>query len=388
MKYLEDSRLTRLTSDLTGAFLNTRGSGATMGLANLRSTANNRSSKGTKGGKNNKQNQSNNSSSSPRKNNTKKSPTPPTASYCTYNPEGYGSSAGASSCRVIYGRIEAYNTKRAGSDKKTAHEVGERYAHEMERLNKAVEALKKRHHDQLHLREQELFGEKGTTEEGKEAERKNNEPKPGKMDNNGGKNTKKIERRRRSRSVDGVTFATSTSPQQMVFDKTENASSMMGTVEEGIAFKDNEANITTEENHHKRDLPLEGILKQPSMSNKRCRATSFDISTGPNTRQYHHDESSTSLLAGSSSWGNSTMGNNTLLPLSVVHPTGNSFEEDVNIHPLIPQPSLYQSELGEHDGGNPDHSIGKTVSVCVLFVVGGQVAAKLSGCLPLQDISQ
>ena len=64
--------------------------------------------------------------------------------YSTYNNNGTTSST-PSSCRVIYGRVEAYTTKRAGSDKKTAFEVGERYAHEMERLNEAVEALKRRH---------------------------------------------------------------------------------------------------------------------------------------------------------------------------------------------------------------------------------------------------
>ena len=45
----------------------------------------------------------------------------------------------------MHGRVEAYTTKRAGSDKKTAFAVGERYAHEMVRLNEAVEALKRRH---------------------------------------------------------------------------------------------------------------------------------------------------------------------------------------------------------------------------------------------------
>lgn len=371
MKYLEDSRLTQLTSDLTGAILNTRGSGSSGGCSSsmvadlLRSNNGNNSSNGRnkKGGKSKKQNKqqkqqpgggSGGSSSTPRKS-AVRSPPPPPPAYLTYNPEGYGSSAGAtgsSSCRVIYGRVEAYTTKRTGSDKKTISEVGERYAHEMERLNEAVEALKRRHKEENGL----LLDGKHTS-----ASAKGN--------SNGGSqvNTKKMERRRRSRSVDGVTFATSPSVSStMVYDKSENTVDMMDTLKEGTVFDGKKSGNNLEHGKEvdsahghasKRVHPLEGILKQPSSSNKRCRATSFDVSTGPSTSRYHHSESSSSLLAGSS-WGNalrSSSGSNN----GVVTSGGISFEEDVNIHPLIPQPSLYQSSLGE-GSHHADKGGGKT----------------------------
>ena len=60
MKYLEDSRLTQLTTDLTGAILNTRGSGnlPSSSIGFVRRTTNNRGghNKG-KGGKNKQQQQ-------------------------------------------------------------------------------------------------------------------------------------------------------------------------------------------------------------------------------------------------------------------------------------------------------------------------------------------
>mmetsp|Transcript_5761 Transcript_5761/g.13133 ORF Transcript_5761/g.13133 Transcript_5761/m.13133 type:complete len:725 (+) Transcript_5761:416-2590(+) len=380
MKYLEDSRLTQLTSDLTGAFLNTRGSGNGIGLIGNSSRNNNsrRSSggkgKGNKKGKN-KQEQKPSSGSSagsgsgggstttPRKN--KSSTSNNTASaYYSYNPVGYstynnnGGGMSSSSCRVIYGRVEAYTTKRAGSDKKTAFEVGERYAHEMERLNEAVESLKRKH-----ALEQEQ--EKKDNSNDLEDDIVEGDGKVSQQDGGGGRN-KKIERRRRSRSMDGVTFATKASP-KIVYDRSANTAAMMDTdstgfgslmpLEEGAVYsedmQDKKEGITSQ--HDKREMPLEGILKQ-STSNKRCRATSFDIATGPSTvvgtspRRYHHSESSSSLLA-ESTWGNSTNIWGNMLPLSVVHPSGASAamaEEDRNTHPLIPQPSLYQSSLSEH----------------------------------------
>ncbi|KAL7539205.1 hypothetical protein ACHAXR_009097 [Thalassiosira sp. AJA248-18] len=405
MKYLEDTRFTQLTSHLTGAFLNTRGSGSGGGSSSFRNNNNNnsrnnntRGSSSSSRGKNKQHQQSASASGasstgSPRKNNNnnnnkRSSPTP----LYTYNPEGYGSSS-SSSCRVIYGRVEAYTTKRAGSDKKTAFEVGERYAHEMERLNEAVEALKQKHREEAVQQQQQhhQLDDDGINNEEEEA---TGGGTAGKKDNNGGndvvKNLKTQQRRGRfrSRSVDGVvTFDTTKSP-RMIYDKSENTAAMsssssrakmmtdthnmMGTLEEGaVADATGEEIIMTQ--HTKRHLPLEGILKQPS-SNKRCRATSFDISTGPSTssslRRYHHSESSSSLLAGTY-WGSNTINRgNHMLPLSVVHPNDTSFsgnmEEDCNIRPLIPQPSLYQSSLvGEHQHPNGEKSNGKTTPTMV-----------------------
>ena len=152
MKYLEDSRLTQLTSDLTGAFLNTRGSG--VGSIRSRNRNNNHANRGMK--RKNKESKHQHQGHKQSTTQATHSAAHATASfiYNSYNPVGYSISSNysystslpsSSSCRVIYGRVEAYTTKRAGSDKKTAHEVGERYAHEMERLNEAVEELKRRY---------------------------------------------------------------------------------------------------------------------------------------------------------------------------------------------------------------------------------------------------
>mmetsp|Transcript_6304 Transcript_6304/g.10950 ORF Transcript_6304/g.10950 Transcript_6304/m.10950 type:complete len:672 (-) Transcript_6304:239-2254(-) len=369
MKYLEDSRLTQLTSDLTGAFLNTRsGSGSggesssSVGLVGI--SGNDGSSSGTnnqgKDKNDTKPQQSGEAADGSTKNNHSTSPstattvttTPP--AYYTYNPVGYSTynnNNSSSSCRVIYGRVEAYTTKRAGSDKKTAFEVGERYAHEMERLNEAVEALKRKHHmeQEQHRKECEMeenFGEffSGEKEDVGQAT----------ATSTGGRmNNAKIERRRRSRSVDGVTFAT-VSP-KIVYDKNSNTAAMMNTslmpLEEAVtaiaeeeAMQDGMETITS--HAAKRNLPLEGILKQPSSSsssNKRCRATSFDISTGP-SHSYHHSESSSSLLAGTA-WTSNPNGNT--LPLSIVHPPTPTIDEDRATHPLIPQQSIYQSSNGD-----------------------------------------
>ena len=368
MKYLEDSRLTQLTTDLTGAVLNTRGSGnlpsSSIGFA--RRTTNNRGghNKG-KGGKNKQQQQQQNqsgssgsskssgkrSSKSKNSNGSSSSNTPSTPDYYAYNPVGYSTynnngktPSTPSSCRVIYGRIEAYTTKRAGSDKQTAFEVGERYATEMERLNEAVEALKRRHALEHQQREKERELKEGNGGDGEK-----------KKDTGGEKN--KSERRGRSRSLDGVTFSTSVSP-RLVYDKSTNTSAMMesSSNHEAPLTPLDEDKETISSQHAKRNLPLESILKEPS-SNKRCRATSFDISTGPSPiarRSYHHSESSSSLLAGST-WGSSA-GH---FPLSAVHPNVSAIDEDYNTHPLIPQPSLYQSSFSEHSHNNKN--IGPTM---------------------------
>ena len=286
--------------------------------------------------------------------------------YSTYNNNGTTSST-PSSCRVIYGRVEAYTTKRAGSDKKTAFEVGERYAHEMERLNEAVEALKRRHaleHGNQQKEEEEEQEEGGGGGGGT--------PDNSKEKSEGNNNKKKERRRARSRSLDGVTFdSSSTTPRRLVYDKSTTTSTMMmiDQEEEGnSSFSANNNNpplspldehVQASNKELKRNLPLTSILKEPS-SNKRCRATSFDVSTGPSSSsssstinrqsyQYHSSESSSSLLAGNT-WGISS--NTALTSAAVGHPIIHPDEEDVNTHPLIPQPNLYQSTLLGH---HPEH---------------------------------
>lgn len=80
-----------------------------------------------------------------------------------------------------------------------------------------------------------------------------------------------------------------------------------------------------------------------------CSAISFDVSTGPSTpssRRYtNRTESSSSLMAGTT-WGSGGSGNGG----GVVGQWGTGTSDDSNTHPLIPQPSLYQSSFGE--GGN------------------------------------
>ena len=189
MKYLEDARLTQLTSDLTGAFLNTRGSGGgTGGSASLFGMMGSGGGRGGGGagsrGRGRRQQQQQHlqlgasgggpsgSSNASRKNKKSAQQQSTTPSYYTYNPEGYSAytstgtggyvcpgGSSPNSCRVIYGRVEAYTTKRAGSDKKTAFEVGERYGHEMARLNEAVEALKRRHLEMQRKRREEVAGD-------------------------------------------------------------------------------------------------------------------------------------------------------------------------------------------------------------------------------------
>lgn len=282
MKYLEDPRLTQLSSDLTEAFLNTRGSGNAGTSAtgsNIRNIRGNPSrSKAGRGGKGKKQQQQS-LSSTPSKTGSS-SPYLPSSTF-HYNPAGYTSYDGgtSSSSRVIYGKIEAYTTKRAGSDKKTAHEVGERYAHEMEKLNEAVEEMKRKHLLQHSGKE----GDENFTTDLKQ----------------------KKTNRNRSCSLDGVTFAGGT-----------DTASTLGAGLPSI-------NEKHDDQHTKR--PLEGILKPPS-SNKRSRATSFDISTGP------------------SSFGIKGSRRGRLIS------TGNHDEVDNNVHPLMPQPSLYQSSISDTSG--------------------------------------
>ena len=78
-------------------------------------------------------------------------------------------------------------------------------------------------------------------------------------------------------------------------------------------------------------------------------AISFDVSTGPSTpssRRYtNRTESSSSLMAGTT-WGSGGGGTGG----GVVGQWGTTSSDDSNTHPLIPQPSLYQSSFGE--GGN------------------------------------
>ncbi|KAL7514536.1 hypothetical protein ACHAXN_013335 [Cyclotella atomus] len=291
MKYLEDTRLTQLSSDLTEAFLNTRGSGSHSASSmrnNIRGTRRN----SVRGGKGKRHA---NGNSTPAKAGSS-SPYLPSSTF-HYNPAGYTSYDGgtSSSSRVIYGKIEAYTTKRAGSDKKTAHEVGERYAHEMERLNEAVEEMKKKHL-------LEHAGKDGEANAGDDtvvldAKRKLKSTQEGE---------KQAKRRDRSRSLDGVTFGGSSAMR-------------MSPIPEQISSTE-----PTEEQLGKRSLPLEGILKPPS-NNKRWRATSFDIATGPSSFELEGRRGR--LIS-----------------------TGNHDEIDDNVHPLMPQPSLYQSSIPDISG--------------------------------------
>mmetsp|Transcript_658 Transcript_658/g.1388 ORF Transcript_658/g.1388 Transcript_658/m.1388 type:complete len:662 (-) Transcript_658:212-2197(-) len=334
MKYLEDSRLIQLTSDLTEAFLNTRGSGFS---GNLNVANENRNGRGGKSKKQNqKQHQSISSKGGDRQSNNNKA-----SSYSySYNSAGYSSygvstgySTSSSSCRVIYGRVEAYNTKRAGSDKKTAHEVGERYAHEMERLNEAVKELKRKHHLQNEKESDNIRDLESRDSHSKEGEA-SNEGEEGITSDEG---SKKLSRRRRSRSVDGVTFSKSTSSRIVSTDVIASLPEESVVVAEAV-----EVSKFKKENPHaasaKRVHSLEGILKPPS-SNKRWRATSFDISTGPSTLATRYNDRSKDVSSPE------TAHQNTFFPSDIFRSA--SKEGDENTHPLIPQPSLYQSSLGD-----------------------------------------
>mmetsp|Transcript_9217 Transcript_9217/g.15254 ORF Transcript_9217/g.15254 Transcript_9217/m.15254 type:complete len:596 (+) Transcript_9217:1909-3696(+) len=250
----------------------------------------------------------------------------------TYNPAGYSSYTtngryhSTSSCRVIYGRVEAYTTKRAGSDKKTAYQVGENYAHEMHKLNEAVESMKRERRISGGEVNELLDDGHGNVGGGVKEEPKQQEGKKSRATTS---TTTTTTGRRRSRSVDGVTFASS--PLRPLETLMENSP---------LNIFDGEDDTTKR--------PLEGILKEPS-SNKRSRAISFDISTGPSTsssRRYtNRTESSSSLMAGTT-WGSGGV----VGQWGTMAPSSTAEEDNSNTHPLIPQPSLYQSSFGE--GGN------------------------------------
>ncbi len=396
MKYLEDPRLTQLTTDLMGAVLNTRDSdesGVVVGVGRGASSLQSQFMRGNsaRGGRGEKQKHSSGAgggegggsrsttsrnkragASSKNNSNSASSSNSTMASYSSYNPVGYstynsnnhggGRSSTSSSCRVMYGRVEAYTTKRAGSDKKTAFEVGERYAHEMERLNDAVEALKRRHALEQQQQQWESEDEKRSEleEEDGSCENTNGDAISGRKD--GKANVAQnlyLDRKIRSRSMDGVSFLNSISSDKM--SRNVSSSDPLTSLDELTAATQGKDIIAPQ---GKRNVPTGGSILKPLSSSKRCRATSFDISTGPSTivgspapRRYHRSESSSSLLAGNA-WGSGIPSGDILLR----HPTPASsssfaFDDDQLTHPLIPQPSLYQSSLSDHNP-NGDKTVG------------------------------
>ena len=132
--------------------------------------------------------------------------------------------------------------------------MGENYAHEMEKLNEAVESMK---------RERRISGGEGSEllEEGGGAERaveeqrvKEEQVKQQQSERKKTRATTNTTGRPRSRSVDGVTFASSTlGPLETLMEHSPH-----------LAMFDNGEDDTTKR-------PLEGILKEPSSSNKRSR---------------------------------------------------------------------------------------------------------------------
>ena len=327
MKYLEDPRLTKLTADLSGVCLNTRGSGAAgtssvplMVRPSQQPSGGRRGGRGGGGagrsgrqpaGKARKTSGGGGGAWSSARGRTGRSDVAAATLY-SYNPAGYSASFPSSSCRVVHGRVEAYNTKRAGSDKRTAHEVNERYGTEMERLNRAVEEMKRRHAEEGRarvMREEEksdglddIRNDVGVGEEGE----------------GGGISARKRRQqmqRARSQSVDCVTFG---APSTARFDGRDAPSLALGTLEEQKSFhgEKSDAGAAVDEGqtlNAKRQL--EGILKRPSSTNKRCRSTSFDVSTGPSSPFVNR-------------WNRK--------PFERNGTTGQA---------LIPQPSLYQSSV-------------------------------------------
>jgi len=216
----------------------------------------------------------------------------------------------------------------------------------MNKLNEAVESMKRERRASVgELVEGESGGNCGGVDEGNEKEKEqqqtesssrtnNEERKKTRAASSSSSSSSRTAGRPRSRSVDGVTFASS--PLRPLETLMEHSPLNM--------FQD-------EDDTTKR--PLEGILKEPS-SNKRSRAISFDISTGPSTpssRRYtNRTESSSSLMAGTT-WGSGGGIGNINKGGLVPWGTSSTEEDDFsNTHPLIPQPSLYQSSFGE--GGN------------------------------------
>uniref|UniRef100_A0A7S2MD34 Repressor of RNA polymerase III transcription n=2 Tax=Helicotheca tamesis TaxID=374047 RepID=A0A7S2MD34_9STRA len=95
--------------------------------------------------------------------------------------------------RVINGRIEAYTMKRAGTDKKIAHALGERYLHEIEEVESEMAKFKK------------ALGKDGGSHNIEENEDEKNE-----ASRSSGGGTSSTSRRRRSQSVD--IWTTSSTP--------------------------------------------------------------------------------------------------------------------------------------------------------------------------------
>ena len=341
MKYLEDPRLTKLTADLSGVCLNTRGSGAS-GTSSVPLMVRPQPAGGRRGGRGGAAGRTGRQpgGNKPRTNGANSSgrgsgragyrPDGSVPALYSYNPAGYSSTFPSSSCRVVHGRVEAYNTKRAGSDKRTAHEVNERYGTEMERLNRAVEEMKRRHAEAGRARASQEDAEEGARRDddgaGAGGEKDEEEDEEGIS----ARKRRQQLQRARSRSVDCVTFG---SPSTARFDGRDAPSLALGTLEEKESFHgeerdggetpaDADAGGRTP-NGAKRHL--EGILKHPSTTNKRCRSTSFDVSTGPSSpfgRRWRPLERSQGAAAGRA---------------------------------LIPQPSLYQSSVIGSSSG-PDSS--------------------------------
>jgi hypothetical protein len=337
MKYLEDSRLTQLTSDLTGAVLNTRGSGSgSLSSSVVVGGCGGRGRRGSsnaaaKGGKKKRSGATTattatvaSTATAVAGGKTKKNATATaTASSIDYagSSSNYGSSSSYyntssnnKSCRVMYGRVEAYTTKRAGSDKKTAWAVGERYANEMERLNMAVEELKQRHRSNS-LSHTNNNNSSSSNEQESEyvsmtESRKNNS-------------------RRRSNSVG--------STQQSPGDKNVKSAITISIDTPNTATTDTAATTPIQSSLKedmsdatKRDRPYRGILRKAS-NKKKGRANSVDI--------INNNNSSTTTAGGvyppMEYLNNSNSNSN----------NNNNNNNDLNTQPLIPQPSLYQSTL-------------------------------------------
>ena len=351
MKYLEDSRLTQLTSDLTGAVLNTRGSGAGSlsssvgvvgGVGRGRRGGNAAAAKGGKkkrggGGGGNTATAVAASTVAPtttsatggksKKNTSAAISSTATSSIDYGSSSNYGSSSSYyntssnnRSCRVMYGRVEAYTTKRAGSDKKTAHAVGERYANEMERLNMAVEELKQRHRSNS-LSHNNNIGNSDSNEQESEVsmtELRNNN-------------------RRRSNSVGSTQQKQQQSQEQQLGDSHDKSAIITDTPTTAAvitalpSLKEDISDAT------KRDRPYRGILRKAS-NKKKGRANSVDII---------NTNSSTTTFPSSSS---SSTGVGVYSPMDYLNnnnsdSNNNNNNNDLNTQPLIPQPSLYQSTL-------------------------------------------
>lgn len=389
MKYLEDSRLTTLTTELMGAILNTRDADETGRNTSWHSQfMKSNAAKGSKGKRQKHLSSGDGTRSTSAKNkrtgassksiSTANSSNSTMASYCAYNPVGYssynssnhdggggggggGRISTSNSCRVMYGRVEAYTTKRAGSDKKTAFEVGERYAHEMERLNEAVESLKRRHALEQQQRERDVAIRSELVDENGSCEINYGDTRGGKDEKKNFAQNLCLERKIRSCSMDGVTFFNTISNGKM--SRNAIANDPLTSLDELSVIKQDNDNIALQ---GKRNIPTGGSILKPPSNSKRCRATSFDVSTGPSTivglpapRRYNRSDSSSSLLAGTT-WGSSSARGDLLSRYPATASSSScAVDEDQFIHPLIPQPSLYQS-FSDHNlhadkavGGGP-----------------------------------